>query len=435
MLNKGLFLFLLLTFNSNAQNIPYELIMRTSHERVLVGDDVEYLFYVKNNSTENISVPAAKSSARGIDDVLTHQFEVFNKSDEQINKQFKCGVGGRDRRILSGVQVKPGDSALIIKRKFSPTQKGAYKAKYLFDFHPNSGSHPNPSPDSFKKMVLKMTITIDVQGLDFDFQVKQNRISAEEMWKAPILTSLSEALKDPDNVFRIKLDNPTIEEISQISKFKNVQDLYLNGGKVESLPNDLFDLNYRSLNLSLNVGQGISIPKSINKSTGLEVLVLKPVNGLDLSGFEGGEYPKLRSITIMSVYEPMKILLPVHKMPALESFTMYGIKSITFVPTDFSTCTNLKQFNLSSKNIDYGSELILPSLTSLGLAGCRDGKIPNLSKCVKLETLNLLHAKCTEIPSHILEISNLKRITIRKDVSKNDTLKALKKRGVEIDRH
>ena len=82
--------------------------------------------------------------------------------------------------------------------------------------------------------------------------------------------------------------------------------------------------------------------------------------------------------------------------------------------------------------MNYGNEFIMAEVTSLNLYGNSSNTIPNMSKCTKLETLSFANMQITELPAHILDIPNLKQLVIRKDTGANETLKLLKKKGVEI---
>ena len=107
-------------------------------------------------------------------------------------------------------------------------------------------------------------------------------------------------------------------------------------------------------------------------------------------------------------------------------------KIIDALPSDFSNCRSLTQFYVFAKRIDYPNELILPYVQNIALSGNITNILPNLSKCEKLEQLHLLKAKITELPTNVLQIPNLKEIYIKKEIAKNDVIKQLKKRGVEI---
>lgn len=429
----NLIIFLLITaFKAYSQNQPYELIKNCSHSVAMVGDDIEFSFYAKNNSNSKIVVPGMKSSARGIDDVLTHKFEIFNETGTRINKVWRCGIGGKDRRILSGIVVKPGDSVLLVKKTFQANVAGVYKVNYLFDFHPNNGLKPNPSPETYKKMFFQESFFLEVKKLDFNFEVKKIRITSEELWVAPIYKSLGEAKKNPSKVYRLHLKDPTQEGIGQLSKFSNLQDLSLQGGSVDSLPYDLFELNFRSLNLGINVKKGINFPKAIQNSKGLEILSVRASSQLNLSGFEGGVFSDLKTVSINASYAPpLKIIFPVETMISIERISITA-KIIDALPSDFSNCRSLTQFHVSAKRIDYPNELILPYVQNIALSGNITNILPNLSKCEKLEQLHLLKAKITELPTNVLQIPNLKEIYIKKEIEKNEVIKQLKKRGVEI---
>ncbi len=90
----------------------------------------------------------------------------------------------------------------------------------------------------------------------------------------PVYTSLTEALKNPDSVYKLTLKKEKLKKIpEQIFLFKNLQELDLSKNKITEVPKEIGNLTHlQKLNLSMNMID--SLPKEIGKLVNITQLIL-----------------------------------------------------------------------------------------------------------------------------------------------------------------
>ncbi len=122
-------------------------------------------------------------------------------------------------------------------------------------------------------------------------------LSKKELRKEKNYYSLEEALKNPDEVYKLFLNYKEYTEVpSEISQFKNLQELGLGANKLTSLPPELFRLkNLQLLELSHN---NIKVlPAEINKLINLEK-ILYWNNGITTLAEEIGKLKDLKELQL-----------------------------------------------------------------------------------------------------------------------------------------
>lgn len=94
-------------------------------------------------------------------------------------------------------------------------------------------------------------------------------------------TKLEEALKDPEKVFRLNLQNQQLDELKEISKFKNLQYLNLRNTHLSSVPQEIISLqNLKVLDIGDN--EIALLPKNFDALKNLTELYLDKEKNLQL---------------------------------------------------------------------------------------------------------------------------------------------------------
>ena len=143
------------------------------------------------------------------------------------------------------------------------------------------------------KMYLFRTLILAV------FFVLANRVNSQPDFttQGKVFTSLSQALMQPDSVFRLKLRRKGYKEIPpEIFNFKNLRELDLIGNKIERIPNGISSLPQLE-NLRLGNNKMEVIGKEIGSLSKLRYLDLGK-NEIQALPFEIGELSNLEFLQI-----------------------------------------------------------------------------------------------------------------------------------------
>ena len=101
----------------------------------------------------------------------------------------------------------------------------------------------------------------------------QAQFGNEELDTLHVFTSMEEALKNPDNVFALRLKGNLSELPKEVLQFTNLRSLNLKGNRIHNLPKEITSLeNLKKIDLSKNKLE--VIPKEIFEIKSLKILVL-----------------------------------------------------------------------------------------------------------------------------------------------------------------
>jgi len=115
--------------------------------------------------------------------------------------------------------------------------------------------------------------------------------------KGRVFTSMSQALMQPDSVFRLKLRRKGYKQIpSEVFNFKNLRELDLIGNKIERIPNEISSLSQLEI-LRLGSNQIEVVGKEISGLNKLRYLDLGK-NKIQALPFEIGELNDLEFLQI-----------------------------------------------------------------------------------------------------------------------------------------
>ncbi|NVN94603.1 MAG: leucine-rich repeat domain-containing protein [Bacteroidetes bacterium] len=105
------------------------------------------------------------------------------------------------------------------------------------------------------------------------FSVNAQLLSPDELEQQPVYNSLSQALKNPEKVYRLDLSKQKLQVIPKaIFGLYNLQELILAKNKLHEIPQEIANLtNLQKLNVSKN--NLTELPAAIGALTNLEVLV------------------------------------------------------------------------------------------------------------------------------------------------------------------
>lgn len=122
---------------------------------------------------------------------------------------------------------------------------------------------------SFFKIVL-----LALYIISNEWEIKAQVLDSIALTQARIYKSLDEALKSPDNVYRLHLRKKKIKAIpAEISRFKNLNELVLSNNKISVVPGFLTELPYLQV-LDLSNNNIKSIPAAIAQLKYLHTLIL-----------------------------------------------------------------------------------------------------------------------------------------------------------------
>ncbi len=230
--------------------------------------------------------------------------------------------------------------------------------------------------------------------------------------KTKTYTSLKEALKTPEKVYKLQLNKKQITAITeeQIKKFTNLTDLYLSNNQLSTLPQSIGSFsNLEVLNLSNN--QLTTLPESIAKLTHLTSLNLG--------------YNKLTALHNISALTNLKRL-------------DLGGNQLTELPENIGKLTNLTHLHLNNNQLKTLPETI-KELTNLTLLNLRNNllKTPlpegmynpyqgpqiiplpyEMRYLTNLTTLYLGHNELTKIPEHVIDLNKLTLLDLQDNMLK-----------------
>jgi len=143
-----------------------------------------------------------------------------------------------------------------------------------------------------------------------------------------VYTSITEAYKEPLKVYRLNLSNLPIDSFPiDLSKFKNLQCLYLNYDHLEFIPREIADLqNLRVLQLS-----------------GADFKTLPP------------EFSQLKNLEeiYLNVNKKMDLTQSVHVLSSLPKLHILHLENdgITALPSNFNMLTHLEKLYLNDNKL------------------------------------------------------------------------------------
>lgn len=142
----------------------------------------------------------------------------------------------------------------------------------------------------------------------------------------PVFTSLEEALKNPDQVYRLNLRKQKLKKVpSEIFKLKNLQELNISKNKLTEIPAGIENLpNLELLDASANELE--SLPAEIGQCTSLKRMILNRNNIQELPSTIGNlsalEYLDLWSNSIIEFPEAINKLSETLKVLDLRVINM-----------------------------------------------------------------------------------------------------------------
>ncbi len=221
-----------------------------------------------------------------------------------------------------------------------------------------------------------------------------------------VYNSLEEALKAPDQVYRLHLNHCLFTKIPfQVFKFQNLEDLELNFGAIEKIDPRILKLS-KLRRLSLAHNALTEIPEWIGKLTHLKYLYFdynelealpRTLEGLDLAvislrgnqihsvPFAWSAFPNLKRLNIAN-----------NKFGSVRMNTELVHLEVLLAMTNQITGDSLPNFQL------------VPHLRILGLGSNPLRALPrSLSVLEELEELDLTAAQLSSFPAHISKLSSL----------------------------
>jgi Leucine-rich repeat (LRR) protein len=167
--------------------------------------------------------------------------------------------------------------------------------------------------------------------------------------------SLSEASKEPLKVYGIDLSGLPIDSFPiDLSKFKNLERLYLDYDHLEFIPREISDLENLKV-LSLNGEEFKTIPPEFSKLKNLQVLFLNSDKKIDMK----------QSVDVLA------------KLPKLRTLHLEG-DNLSALPENFSM---LKIENLYLNNNNFSAiPLQVKDMKTLRYLDIRNNNVPALKK-------------------------------------------------------
>lgn len=128
------------------------------------------------------------------------------------------------------------------------------------------------------KLLLKTLVTL---SLFFTIQMESQIINDNSI-QTREFTSLDEALKNPENVVRLNLDNQNVDiSSSDWAKFVNLEYLSLKNDQLKKIPKEIGNLKYLKF-LDLSGNDFDVLPSNFSKLQNLEVLFLNDETRMNL---------------------------------------------------------------------------------------------------------------------------------------------------------
>lgn len=267
-------------------------------------------------------------------------------------------------------------------------------------------------------------------------------MSMDQLNEVPFITSLDEALKKPDNVFKLYLVNKGLKEFpEEVLQFKNLQILYLDSNEIRKVPKEINRLKQLQV-LSLGANQIRKVPDEIGDLKNLMLLYLNaneiselPQTIIKLINLEGlyVEENKLKALpagmgkmdnlfliwaTDNKIEEIPEEIGNVHQLSSL-ALTNNDIKVI---PENIGLLINLEKLFLSGNEITEVPKIIkeLKQLRILLLDNNKLEKIPDeIGQLKQLNTLYLSENMLTRLPEEIGDCDSLEFLTVSNNQIKN----------------
>ena len=138
------------------------------------------------------------------------------------------------------------------------------------------------------------------------------QLDSAELASKPVFTSLQEALKNPEQVYRLNLRKQKLKKVpSEIFKLTNLQELNLSKNKLTEIPAGIENLPYLQY-FDASVNDLVSLPPEIGKCIYLKRIVLNRNNIQELPATIGNltqlEYLDLWSNSIIEFPEAINKL-------------------------------------------------------------------------------------------------------------------------------
>lgn len=124
------------------------------------------------------------------------------------------------------------------------------------------------------RFILKTGLGLFLCTLLWTGSTKAQLLDSLTLADLPVYTSLTEALKNPDSVYKLTLKKEKLKKIPEaVFQFKNLQELNLSKNKISEVPSDIGKLTHlQKLDLSMNDID--SLPAEIGKLVNITELVL-----------------------------------------------------------------------------------------------------------------------------------------------------------------
>lgn len=302
---------------------------------------------------------------------------------------------------------------------------------------------------------------------DYKPKIDKNGLyNIAHLYKLPEFNSIEEALKNPQNVYRLNLRKQMLNKLpEEIAQFTNLQELNLSDNPIEELPESLKNLKkiqilhigktnlkeiptvvYELPHLQVLNISGLlmaKLPETLSQCTqltsldadfcGLEefsevLLKMKTLERLSLKGNLINQLPQnigtMESLAVLKLTENSIQQLPASfvKLKKLRSLDLSG-NPLKNIPTEISQLAQLKLLYLNNLKIetqDYSPVATLANLQELGMENNQIEKLPQdfFAKMVNLRTLKIKGNKITNLPTSINQCKYLQTL----DISRNPDL-------------
>ena len=221
--------------------------------------------------------------------------------------------------------------------------------------------------------------------------------------------SLDEALKDdPENVFRLNLHAQNITQLSKrITDLYNLEELYLSGNKLTSLP-DSFGIKLKGLKvLDLSNNKFQRLPEQLGGLNNLAYLNISSNQVVSLPATLNG----LLSLQILNLENNAFRSIPseVFQLNSLEYLFLEGI-TLKIFPEEIGQLSGLKRLSIRNCGLKEipASVLSLDKLERLILSNNQIVDVPSSLK--KLKQINFLDLSANRIKSGIEPIISLNKL-------------------------
>ena len=168
----------------------------------------------------------------------------------------------------------------------------------------------------------------------FAFGAKAQLLDSTKLAEAKLFTNLQEALKTPDEVYKLNLSKKKLRELpAEIGKFTNLQELNLSKNNLKVLPDEIGNLkNLQVLDVASN--KLVTFPSTIGKLTNLkqlkagknnitslppEIGKLDSLRYMDLWDNDLAEFPKeIRNLEYLKIIDMRAIMLNSEQQQAMQ---------------------------------------------------------------------------------------------------------------------